>query len=163
MTYPEGSVKDCRPYDGDLKEWIAAEEAWLNEQTRNFGLYGFNHETMLDTAAFPMVAAVQGKYIHGADFFGDSIFVDYGESRDPENPDQGSHHSGWRLLREVNRAEGLVFLSRSNPNTCGIEILVEGEPPSEWVEEVIRAYYTARRVAMVAQSRYPPCRCRAMG
>lgn len=152
--YPPGSVKDCVRLSGPLADWAAAEEAWLKEQSENFGIYGFDHVTMIVPAIFSMIGAVQRNWISGPDFFSDGLFVFYDEPRKPDNPGQGSHHSGWRLLREADQPEGIVLLSRSNPGCSGIEILVEGDPPKEWVEEVIRAYYTARRTAMVAQSNF---------
>lgn len=153
--YPEGSVKDCTRYRGPLEAWIAAEERFLEDAQRNFRLYGFDHESMFVSAIFPMIAAVQRS--NEGDFFGDGLFVKY-EERGPEQSfpfdGESSHHSGWRLLRAPKRAQGIVLLSRSNPNTCGIEILIEGDPPAEWVEEVIKTYYTARRTAVVVQAHY---------
>ncbi|HSX14888.1 MAG TPA: hypothetical protein VLE72_03210 [Candidatus Saccharimonadales bacterium] len=147
--FPDGSVKDCVRYDGPLKDWIAAEEDFLASVQRDFQLYGFDHESMFVPAIFPMIGAVQTKFIHGPDFFGPSIFVEY------DNPEgtEYSHHSGWRLLKDADRPGGIVILSVSNPNTRGIDILIEGEPGEEWIQEVIKTYYTARRTAAVVQSR----------
>lgn len=153
--FPPGSVKDAKRYNGSLKDWIQDEEKWLHENQKNFRLYGFDHETMLISGIFPMVGVVQGNYIHGPDFFSSGLFVNYDENSQDSKSRQGrSHHSGWRLLKDAGEPHGIVLLSVSNPNTGGVEILVEGKPPKEWVEDVIKTYYTARRTAMVAQAHF---------
>ena len=155
IQWPEGSVNDAKPYEGSLKDFIEGEEQWLAQALVDFHLGGFDHDSMLVPGTFPMVAAVQTKYIHGADFFGPGIFVQYGEK--PEDEDEGtgwmSHHSGWRLFFERNTPQSVVLLARGGPYSS-VEFFVEGEPPEEWVESVIRAYYTARRAVAVAQSRW---------
>jgi hypothetical protein len=148
--FPPGSVKECERYDGRLKYWIASEEEYLAGIDRDFQLYGFDHSSMLVPAIFPMVGEVQSKGIHHPDFFGPGIFVEYD---DPPEGEDYSHHSGWRLLKDADEPHGIVMLSVVNPNLCGVEILVEGEPGEEWVEEVIKTYYAARRTAAVMQSR----------
>lgn len=151
--YPPGSVKDCVRYTGPLKGWIAAEEKYLAGIQQDFRLYGFDHESMIGAAIFPMIGAVQPKYIHGGDFFGPGIFVEYDEPNDKLTDEKASHHSGWRLLKDADGPNGIVLLSVLNPNTGGVEILIEGDPGDEWIEEVLKAYYTARRTAAVTQSR----------
>jgi hypothetical protein len=157
QRFPEGSVKDAVRYDGPLADWITLEEAWLASVLRDFQLNGFSHDAMLVPAIFPMVDLVQHKNIHGADFFGPSIFVDYDEEPENDFPGSGSsHHSGWRLLVDRNKAGGIVLLAQSNPHNA-IEILIEGKPPEEWVEAVIKTYYTARRAATVIQAFNQAC------
>lgn len=153
-SWPDGKVDDAKPYDGRLKDFIEGEERWLRQVAVDFHLGGFDHDTMLVPAIFPMVAAVQAKYIHSADFFGPGIFVQYRKPDDADG-DWMSHHSGYRLFLERSTPNSVVILTASNPHVAAsVDILVEGNPPDEWVESVIRTYYTARRTTVVAQSRW---------
>ncbi len=106
--FPPGSVKDCARYDGPLQDWVGNEEEYLQQIARDFGLYGFDHESMLVPAIFPMVDLVQRNWIHGQDFFSGGIFVEYDEPREFLTDEKASHHSGWRLLKDADKPGGIV-------------------------------------------------------